>query len=66
MKKILGIFLIAGSLVACNNEADTTPTEDTISQDSINMMTPPPVVNDSLNMNTGDSLNTIPDSANRQ
>lgn len=39
MKKVLGIVLIAGSLVACNNSSDTTSTTDsTKTKDSINTM----------------------------
>lgn len=39
MKKVLGIVLIAGSLVACNNSSDTTSTSDsTKTKDSINTM----------------------------
>ena len=39
MKKVLGIVLIAGSLVACNNSSDTTSTSDTTkTKDSINTM----------------------------
>jgi hypothetical protein len=30
MKKILGILVIAGALVACNNDADDNSTEDTV------------------------------------
>lgn len=39
MKKVLGIVLIAGSLVACNNSSDTTSTTDSLkTKDSINTM----------------------------
>jgi hypothetical protein len=38
MKKILGILLIAGTLVACNNSGDSTTTTDSANQttDSLN------------------------------
>lgn len=40
MKKVLGIFLIAGSLVACNNSSETTPSGDTVKVDSPTVVTP--------------------------
>lgn len=47
MKKFLAIFAVAGLMTACNSGADETPVADSISQDSINAITPAPVVIDS-------------------
>jgi hypothetical protein len=38
MKKILGIFVIAASLVACNNSSDGTTTNDTVN--TVDTVTP--------------------------
>ena len=45
MKKILGILVIAGSLVACNNSSDGTTVNDTLNTnttDSANTTVNPP------------------------
>jgi len=53
MKKFLAILAVAGVMTACNNGNDETPVADSISQDSINALTP--VVVDSSAINTTDS-----------
>jgi hypothetical protein len=54
MKKILGILLIAGSLVACNNSSESTTSPDSTNQ----------TTTDSLNAGTGTTGTTM-DSTNR-
>ena len=40
MKKFLGIIVIAGSLVACNNSSETTPSADSPRVDSPAVVVP--------------------------
>ena len=47
MKKVLGIFVIAASLVACNNSSDGTTTNDTINTVDTNT-----TVNQTINTTT--------------
>jgi len=50
MKKFLGIIVIAGTLVACNNSGDSTTGTDSTSTDSSTMTSIPPATGDSTNM----------------
>lgn len=62
MKKLLGLIVIAGSLVACNNTSETNEQKD-----SVTTTTTTPLNQDTLNLNTGsDSLNNNPDSNRTQ
>lgn len=67
MKKLFVLFAIAGALVACNNDSETTTTTDSTNVttvDSLNVTPAPPVV-DTMNMNNGDTTKVIVDSTNR-
>lgn len=51
MKKVLAVLAIAGTLVACNNEAETTTTEDTSTTITVDTNTiVPPVTTDTTNL----------------
>ncbi|MBA2746015.1 MAG: hypothetical protein H0U44_07320 [Flavisolibacter sp.] len=63
MKKFLGLILIAGSLIACNDTSETTTDTDSTTN---SIPPPPPLTVDTLNMNTGDTINAFPDSARTQ
>lgn len=40
MKKLLVLFAVAGSLVACNNSSETTPSADTVKVDTTPVVAP--------------------------
>jgi hypothetical protein len=50
MKKFLGIIVIAGALVACNNSGESTTGADSTATDSSTMNSLPPATGDSTNM----------------
>ena len=52
MKKFLAMFAIAGALVACNNESETTTTEDTSPTTTIDTTTPAPITTDTTGFGT--------------
>lgn len=56
MKKFLGIIVIAGALVACNNTGDSTTGADTLSTDSLNAAPVTPI--DSVTTPVSDTLST--------
>ncbi len=60
MKKLLAVLAIAGTLVACNNDATDTTTTDstTITTDNSTMMTDTTnMMNDTSSMMSADSTN---------
>lgn len=52
MKKFLGIFVIAGSLVACNNSSETTPSADTVVKVDTPVVSAPVVVDTTSKVDT--------------
>jgi len=60
MKKVLGIFVIAASLVACNNSSDGTVTNDTLNTADTNT-----TVNQTINTTT-DSTTVVVDSLTKK
>jgi hypothetical protein len=52
MKKFLGILVIAGALVACNNSGESTTGADTLATDSSALNSIPPAVTDSSSVDT--------------
>jgi hypothetical protein len=63
MKKFLGILVIAGALVACNNSGESTTGSDSTNADSTTMNQLPPATSDSTNM--GDSSRMGNDTSKR-
>ena len=61
MKKFLGILVIAGTLVACNNSGETTTSPDSTATDSSAINSIPPATGDSLQV-AADSLKSAADS----
>ena len=64
MKKFLGIILIAGALVACNNSSESTTGNDSPATTGDSLSTiPPATTGDSANMtNMGDTTHKSGDS----
>ena len=56
------MFAVAGALVACNNEAETTTTEDSTSTTTTTDVTPVTPTTDTLNQ---DTMNMGTDTLNR-
>lgn len=63
MKKFLGIVLIAGALVACNNSGESTTSGDSTNADSASLNTLPPATSDSATLS--DSASRVGDSASK-
>ena len=61
MKKFLGILVIAGALVACNNSGESTTGADSLATDSSAINSIPPATGDSL-QGAADSLKSAADS----
>ena len=58
MKKFLGIILIAGALVACNNSSESTTGNDSPATTGDSLSTIPPAT-------TGDSTTNLADTSHR-
>ncbi len=65
MKKVLAVLAIAGTLVACNNDSETTTTEDTSSTITVDTNTTvTPITTDTTGLGT-DTTATGTDTTNR-
>jgi hypothetical protein len=62
MKKILGVLIIAGTMVACNNSSEAGGTNDSTNKDSGSTMAP----DTSSNMSTPDTTTHMSDTGTKK